>query len=59
VTPVERVGIRVVDAPFIAVEMTFPAGDSRIITFRTNVGDVVEAGPAIRCASSTRPKPAA
>ena len=46
VTPVERVGIRVVDAPFVAVEMNASGqGDSQIITFRTNVGDVVEAGP--------------
>jgi hypothetical protein len=46
VTPVERVGIRVVDAPFVAVEMNVSGqGESRVITFRTNVGDVVEAGP--------------
>jgi len=46
VTPVERVGIRVVDAPFVAVEMDVSgAGDDQVITFRTNVGDVVEAGP--------------
>jgi len=46
VTPVEKVGIRVVDAPFVAVEMTVTgAGDDQVITFRTNVGDVVEAGP--------------
>jgi hypothetical protein len=46
VTPAERVGIRVVDAPFIAVEMDVSgAGSGRVITFRTNVGDVVEAGP--------------
>lgn len=46
VTPVERVGIRVVDAPFIAVEMDVSgAGVEQTITFRTNVGDVVEAGP--------------
>lgn len=46
VTPVERVGIRVVDAPFVAVEMDVSgAGAEQIITFRTNVGDVVEAGP--------------
>ncbi|MEQ1405136.1 DUF1285 domain-containing protein [Neorhizobium sp. Rsf11] len=45
VTPVEKVGIEVVDAPFLAVEMqaTQREGD-RILTFRTNVGDVVEAG---------------
>lgn len=46
VTPVERVGIRVVDAPFVAVEVNVAGeGDDRIMTFRTNVGDVVEAGP--------------
>ncbi len=46
VTPVERVGIRVVDAPFVAVEMDVSGeGDSQMITFRTNVGDVVEVGP--------------
>lgn len=46
VTPVERVGIRVVDAPFVAVEMNVQGkGDDQVITFRTNVGDVVEAGP--------------
>jgi hypothetical protein len=45
VTPVEKVGIRVVDAPFVAVEMDVSGkGDAQIITFRTNVGDVVEAG---------------
>ncbi|MBX3568847.1 MAG: DUF1285 domain-containing protein [Rhizobiaceae bacterium] len=43
VTPVEKVGIRVVDAPFLAVEMNVSGhGDDRVITFRTNVGDVVE-----------------
>jgi uncharacterized protein len=46
VTPVERVGIRVADAPFIAVEMDVSgSGDSQVVTFRTNVGDVVETGP--------------
>ncbi|RUX00334.1 DUF1285 domain-containing protein [Mesorhizobium sp. M8A.F.Ca.ET.173.01.1.1] len=46
VTPVEKVGIRVADAPFIAVEMDVSGeGEDRVITFRTNVGDVVEAGP--------------
>ena len=46
VTPVEKVGIRVVDAPFLAVEMNASGeGDAQLITFRTNVGDVVEAGP--------------
>ncbi|WP_230980249.1 DUF1285 domain-containing protein [Oryzicola mucosus] len=46
VTPVEKVGIRVVDAPFIAVEMDVSgAGHDQVITFRTNVGDVVAVGP--------------
>lgn len=46
VTPVEKVGIRVEDAPFIAVEVDASGeGDERVLTFRTNVGDVVEAGP--------------
>lgn len=47
VTPVEKVGIRVVDAPFLAVEMqTSAEGKDQVLTFRTNVGDIVEAGPA-------------
>ena len=46
VTPVEKVGIRVVDAPFLVVEMNVMGNDDQqVITFRTNVGDVVEAGP--------------
>ncbi len=46
VTPVERVRIRVEDAPFIAVEADVSwQADVQVITFRTNVGDVVEAGP--------------
>jgi hypothetical protein len=45
VTPVEKVGIRVVDAPFVAVEMSVTEREGRqVLTFRTNVGDVVEAG---------------
>jgi hypothetical protein len=46
VTPVEKVAIRVEDAPFIAVEMSADRRDGhQVLTFRTNVGDVVEAGP--------------
>ena len=46
VTPVEKVGIRVQDAPFLAVEMAVSGeGAGQILTFRTNVGDVSEAGP--------------
>ena len=45
VTPVEKVGIRVEDAPFVAVEMNVSTRDGeQVLTFRTNVGDVVEAG---------------
>jgi hypothetical protein len=46
VTPVEKVGIRVEDAPFVAVEMAVEGeGAAQKLTFRTNVGDVSEAGP--------------
>ncbi|MCD2173742.1 DUF1285 domain-containing protein [Rhizobium sp. C4] len=46
VTPVEKVGIRVEDAPFLAVEMTRTERDGeQVLTFRTNVGDIAEAGP--------------
>ncbi len=46
VTPVEKIGIRVADAPFVAVEMHVGEGDDGpTLTFRTNVGDVVAAGP--------------
>src|SRR5690348_7593676 len=47
VTPVEKVGIKVDDAPFLAVEMTVGHGDGkdRMLTFRTNVDDEVTAGP--------------
>lgn len=41
VTPVEKVGITVDDAPFVAVDFT--AGDD--ITFTTHVGETVTAGP--------------
>ncbi|MBB5702543.1 hypothetical protein FHS76_002427 [Ochrobactrum daejeonense] len=44
VTPVEKVGIRVEDAHFIAVEMQVSGeAEKQSLTFRTNVGDVVEA----------------
>ncbi len=46
VTPVEKVGIRVEDAHFVAVEVNASgSGEEQVLTFRTNVGDVVEAGP--------------
>jgi hypothetical protein len=46
VTPVERVGIAVDDAPFLAVEMAVEGdGRDRQIAFRTNVDDLVQVGP--------------
>jgi uncharacterized protein len=45
VTPVEKVGITIEDAPFTAVEMAREGdGLAQKLTFRTNVGDVAEAG---------------
>ena len=48
VTPVERVGIQVDDAPFLAVEMKREDGR---IGFRTSVDDFAWVGPEIRCGS--------
>jgi hypothetical protein len=45
VTPVEKVGLIVVDAPFLAVELKVDHGDDQVLAFRTNVDDWVEAGP--------------
>ena len=46
VTPVEKVGIVVEDAPFLAVEMqTQDQTGDRLLRFRTNVDDWVECGP--------------
>ena len=47
VTPVEKVGLTVDDAPFLAVEMTAAKDDQdrQMLTFRTNVDDAVTAGP--------------
>ena len=45
VTPVEKIKIQVEDAPFVAVEMNaHEKGGEQVLTFRTNVGDLVEAG---------------
>ena len=49
VTPVEKLTIDVEDAPFLAVEMEAEgAGSAAILTFRTNTGDVIAAGPEHR-----------
>lgn len=46
VTPVEKVGIRVIDAPFVAVDIEAAgSGQTQNITFTTNVDDTVIAGP--------------
>ena len=52
VTPVEKCGITVDDAPFMAVELavedadaTAESGSRRFLRFRTNVDDWVTAGP--------------
>lgn len=52
VTPVEKCGITVDEAPFLAVELAVEnadaaaaPGSSRILSFRTNVDDWVTAGP--------------
>ncbi|MDI3470807.1 MAG: DUF1285 domain-containing protein [Pseudolabrys sp.] len=46
VTPVEKVGITVDDAPFIAVEMKAETGkECDTLKFRTNVDDWVDCGP--------------
>jgi hypothetical protein len=47
VTPVEKCGIEVEDAPFLAVELKVADGDlGQMLTFRTNVDEWVVCGPA-------------
>jgi hypothetical protein len=46
VTPVEKVGITVDDAPFVAVDFEAEGqGRDQVLTFVTNVGDHAAAGP--------------
>lgn len=46
VTPVEKVGITVDDAPFLAIDYeTTGEGHDQILTFETHVGDFAAAGP--------------
>ncbi len=46
VTPVEKVGITVDDAPFVAVDFEVSgSGVDQVLTFNTHVGDVAVAGP--------------
>jgi hypothetical protein len=46
VTPVEKVGITVEDAPFVAVDFNAKdAGGAQVLQFETNLGDIAIAGP--------------
>nr|WP_235867180.1 DUF1285 domain-containing protein [Roseibium marinum] len=46
VTPVEKIGITVEDAPLLAVEMAVEGeGENQAVTLRTNLGDLVRVGP--------------
>ncbi len=46
VTPVEKVGITVEDAPFVAVDFDIDgSGEGQVLTFTTHVEDVAVAGP--------------
>jgi len=47
VTPVEKCGIQVDDAPFLAVELQIEeAAAGRVLNFRTNVDDWISCGPS-------------
>jgi hypothetical protein len=47
VTPVEKVGIKVDDAPFVAIDFeTHGTGHNQCVTFTTQVGDTAVIGPA-------------
>ncbi|WP_424985075.1 DUF1285 domain-containing protein [Microbulbifer sp. S227A] len=63
VTPVEKVGITVDDAPFVAVDFEAGgAGRDQVLTFTTHVGDSVTAGAdhpirVVRDAETGEPSP--
>ena len=63
VTPVEKVGITVDDAPFVAVDFEATGeGEAQVLRFTTHVGDVTEAGPdnpirVVRDAETGEPSP--
>ncbi|MGC3937898.1 DUF1285 domain-containing protein [Roseobacter sp. EG26] len=63
VTPVEKVGITVDDAPFVAVDFEAKgSGQDQILTFETNVGDKAVAGSdlpirVVRDAETGEPSP--
>ena len=46
-TPAEKCRIQVIDAPFVAVEMSVSgSGGQQKISFRTNLDEIVIAGPS-------------
>ncbi|MEM9735855.1 MAG: DUF1285 domain-containing protein [Pseudomonadota bacterium] len=45
VTPVEKIGITVEDAPFVAVDFQLTGNGNPALIFETNVGDLTRAGP--------------
>ena len=57
VTPVEKCGIAVDDAPFLAVEMNVEDADTgRLLRFRTNVDEWIACGPDHRLRFETESK---
>jgi hypothetical protein len=56
VTPVEKCGIVVDDAPFLAVELRVqPSDQGQVLSFRTNVDDWVACGPGHALKFETEP----
>lgn len=56
VTPVEKVGIKVDDAPFVTVALeVLGSGEQQVLRFTSNVEDQVEAGPAFPLRVQTDP----
>ena len=57
VTPVEKIDVKVEDAPFLAVELeTEGDGEDQTLVFRTNVDDIVRCGPEHPLRFVTEPK---
>jgi hypothetical protein len=58
VTPVEKLGIEVEDAPFVAVEVKSEGeGEARRLAFRLNTDELVIAGPGRRLRFEEGPHP--
>lgn len=57
VTPVEKVGITVEDAPFVAIDFSITGeGRDQVVTFLTNVDDEAAAGPDLPIRVTHDPK---